>query len=554
MTGHRGGPGWPKLVAVVLALAVAGVAVGLLADYERDRVVDYRSPYRFNLEPGRETPPLTDRLILFIVDGLRVDVARTLPTFQAGAEDGSFLVARTAEPSLSLPGWTQLVTGAPPEISGVTTNSYEGRVHVDSLFNAAERRNLETAIVGSRGWRDLFGDEVDLSAYARDDDDEAVSDARLGRAAVRIAEEESPDFMVVHLPDVDHRGHQLGVGEAYREAARGADRIIAEVLEAAPADTTAILTSDHGHVDEGGHGGTEEEVTRTPLVLSGPGLVPGARGEVGQADVAPTIAALLGLSRPVHAVGELRTALLDTDDQTRAGIEKAHEETAARFFGRAAAVIGGRAVSADTFREAREDKAARDVLARLPIALAALVILSIAVVLASQRLDGLAVFVGVLVFFGAWAGLFFGRGLTLSLSHLNTEDQIQSFLLVRILDAILAGLAAGVVTGLAAGRRGRSVGFPTGLGTVAWSMLIAGFGVGGFLAIYGWAFTWRLPNLPAAFAQYLALLAIFALGVGAAIFGLAAEGASRLTRPRGSTAGHPDEGLGGSAPAPERTP
>ncbi len=516
------------VVASLIALAGVGVGARFLADFEWGRVVDYRTPYAFGIEPGGETPRLVDRVVLVVVDGLRLDEAQDLSTFRSLGEQGSFVVSRTSQPSLSLPGWTALTTGAPPEVSGVTTNSYEGRVEIDSLFDSASRSGVTTAVAGDDGWEQLYGDVVDAGFYVTDAE---AADPRIGREALRLLRVEDPALLVVHLRDVDERGHESGVGDAYRAAAMRADRIIGRIVEAAGESTAFVLTSDHGHLEAGGHGGPEDEITRTPLVLYGDGLVPGARGEVHQSDVAPTVAALLGISRPTHAVGSLRVELLDADEEERALIEEAHEEVAGRFFERATAVLAGRGRSAAAFENAREERLRHDLLARLPIALALIGVLAVGLTLSTRRVDGAAIALGAVVFFAAWAALFFGRGLTFSFSHFNTEDQVRAFLLARMVDAGIAIVVGGLAAGLVTGRR-RTGAFRAGLGVAAWVLFILGLAVTGFLTIFGWGFTWRLPNLSAGFAQFLALLTMFAVGLGAGLAALAAAGTARLVRPR----------------------
>jgi hypothetical protein len=513
----------------VIALLLIGLGARFLGDYLWDRVVEYDSPYRFDLPHAPQTPRLADRVLLVVVDGLREDVAAELPTFQRLGEEGSYLVARSVQPSLSYPGWTALVTGAPPEISGVTTNWYEGRVEVDDVFASADRAGLVVAMAGDEGWRQLFPD-VEHRALVPDVPD--ASDPRVARRSLRLLEEVDPDLFLVHLSDVDKRGHAEGVEEGYLEASERADGIIERLVEAAGPGTAVILTSDHGHVDVGGHGGPEPETVRTPLVLAGAGLVPGARGEVAQEDVAPLISALLGIGRPVHAVGELREELLDAPDDIREEVAGTHEETASALFARATEVIGGSGDTAAAFEGARDERLQRDILARLPIGLAVIAVVAILLALASHRLDGWGVMLGVLVILGVMAALYFGRGLTFSFSHFNTEDQVEPFLLMRVADALLAGVAGGVVAGLVAARRRRAGPFRTGVGAAAWAMFLLGVGVTTFLVLFGWGFAWRLPNLPAGFGALIALLGIFALGVAAWLVGLVAAGVGWVARPR----------------------
>ncbi|HEX6263053.1 MAG TPA: alkaline phosphatase family protein [Actinomycetota bacterium] len=521
---------WIRLIAAVLGLAVIGVAARMLADFQWNRVVEYRSPYVFDLPAAPETPRLTDRVILVVVDGLRVDASERMPTLQRLGGEGSSLVARTGLPSLSFPGWTNLASGAPPDVSSVTTNWYEGRVRVDSLLASARRANLTTAVAGGEGWRQLFRGQIDHSFYVPDA--RRFADERIGRAALRILAEDDPDLLIVHLPDVDHRGHETGVNGPYHDAALGADGVIGALVEATEDNAAIIVTSDHGHIESGGHGGPEEEVVRTPLVLWGDGLVPGASGAVSHPDVAPTIAALLGVGRPAHATGQLRVELLDADDQTRAQIESAHDETLARFYQAATGALEASGSTEAAFERARQDRHRHDVLARLPIALGVAALLAIAVALATRGLDAVAILVGSIGFFGTWAGIFLARGLSFSFSHFNTEEQVEPFLVARLLDTLIALGVASVLAGLVAGRRQRAGGFQTGLGVAAWILLITGMAVAGFLVVFGWGFVWGLPNLVAGFAEFLALLAMFGVGVAAWAAGLVSLGTAAVVAPR----------------------
>jgi hypothetical protein len=518
------------VVVALLALGAVGLGARVFAEYQWNRFVGYQSPYLFQISPGPETPPLTDEVVIVVVDGLRNDVARQLPTFQRVAEDGSFLTARTSQPSLSLPGWTLLTSGAPPEISGVTTNWYEGHVEVDSLFTSGERAGVTTSIVGHSAWEQLYGEVVTEGWFGGKDD--ASSDEEVGRQAIRVIRRLHPELLLVHLPDVDNTGHALGVGPEYQQAAERADAIIARILEEAGTDATIILTSDHGHIDAGGHGGAEDVVTTTPLVVAGPGTVIGATGEVSQADVAPTVAALLGLSRPTHATGTVLEGLLDVNKPQRDEIHDAHAQVAERFFGRAAWVVGGEAHEAASFERAQERKARRSALVRFPLVVLTLVAASILVVLATRRLHGGALIAGVAVFAAAWAGLFFGRDLTLSFSQFNTEAQIEGFLLARTVDSVIAALAAGLVIGLIAGRRRAEGWFRLGAGLAAWILLLLGALVGAFIVVYGWSFDEGLPNLTAAFAEYMALLAMLGVGAGAVLVASMSAGAAWVATPR----------------------
>jgi arylsulfatase A-like enzyme len=83
--------------------------------------------------------------------------------------------------------------------------------------------------------------------------------------------------------------------------ARSADRLITRILRAVGPDTYVVLTSDNGfHLGQNGLGrgkGTPYDTdVRVPLLITGPGVVPGVRREVtSNIDLAPTFEELAGL-------------------------------------------------------------------------------------------------------------------------------------------------------------------------------------------------------------------------------------------------------------------
>ena len=89
--------------------------------------------------------------------------------------------------------------------------------------------------------------------------------------------------------------------------------------------TVAIVVSDHGHIDRGGHGGINEKLRDIPLVVyrKGSGIGTSASGRISDlsdpyaatkvwdnTDLAPTICALLGIAVPGQALGTFIQPLL----------------------------------------------------------------------------------------------------------------------------------------------------------------------------------------------------------------------------------------------------
>ena len=83
--------------------------------------------------------------------------------------------------------------------------------------------------------------------------------------------------------------------------AQSADRLITKILRTVGPDTYVVLTSDNGfHLGQNGmgrgKGSPYDADVRVPLLVTGPGVVPGARKEVtSNIDLAPTFEELAGL-------------------------------------------------------------------------------------------------------------------------------------------------------------------------------------------------------------------------------------------------------------------
>ena len=89
---------------------------------------------------------------------------------------------------------------------------------------------------------------------------------------------------------------------AYREAARAADLRVGRLLDAVRSRPgyqqegwTTVVVTDHGHLDQGGHGGREPEVVTAWAAAAGPGIDPGGPPAVTrQEQIAPLVLAALG--------------------------------------------------------------------------------------------------------------------------------------------------------------------------------------------------------------------------------------------------------------------
>lgn len=249
----------------------------------------------FDLENVTTSPP-SEHVVIIVVDGLRVDTSLNLNSFNSLRSLGNSFVSTTGLPSLSLPGITTICTGALPEISGVTTNWYTG-VSPDSIFDRAKEANFNTAIVGNYG--SFFGKSVDTELKV--DESQGSYDEQICEISIKHLKDAEPNLVLIHFASLDNAGHKYGGrSKEYVNVSLLIDSYITRIMSSLDLNKwTIILTSDHGHIDTGGHGGTEPEATLTPLVIGGRGIEKSQSDVVSQAVIAPTVSVLLGLPPPM---------------------------------------------------------------------------------------------------------------------------------------------------------------------------------------------------------------------------------------------------------------
>jgi len=524
------------IVPLVL-LAFANWGTMPIVMHSWNQVVKYQSPYTAPLPPGKAGTAIAGQAVLVVVDGLREDTARQMPVLNELRGKGASRTLRIGQPSLSYPTWTTIGTGSWQEQSGVTTNWYEGAIKVDSIFARAKAAGLATAIVGTAGWGQLYAGSYDYGQFF-DWQGETTDDAILAEA-IKVLQERKPNLLLVHFEGTDDFGHQYGGASAeYRRVAMAIDGRIGQLVKAVNLQAAVLgVTADHGMIDTGGHGGWEPIVLHVPFVVAGKGILPGAYPLAQQADIAPTLAVLLGTAIPTHNQGQPLWDLLDLPEKARAerafdtGVELAGfyanyaQQIGATAFNQSQLTAAGEALGkgdyataygratdfADSLRRqaagAREARLWRERLVRLPLTLLLLVPFAAWLYLAwRQRWDLRWPLVGAAVYFLIYNVLFFARGNSYSLSAFNSEDQIQAFFTQRGVDALISLLVAGLLVSILARRKDW---FGAALAVVN-TMFFVALGLALQVLLFYWLwnvnFSWYLPNLAWGFKYYLDML------------------------------------------------
>jgi Type I phosphodiesterase / nucleotide pyrophosphatase len=292
---------------------------------------------------------VSGHVLVIGVDGVRFDYLGPEATPAIwGLGQAGFLtrvLVDEATPTWSGPCWATIATGTGVAGHGITGNDLTGHrlaEHPDFVTRAT-RAGLPTLLAVS-GWpplalaedggplfaeastrefipvppAGLAWDDAGLAGTAGlaawDAADEAITEragailapgaAGSGGNAPGGGGAGAPRVSFVYLGAVDFAGHATGAGEAYRAALRAADQRVGRLLGAVrgrPSYSrerwTAVLVTDHGHLDDGGHGGREPEVTTAWAAAAGPGIVPGGPALITRQDqVVPLVLEAAGLT------------------------------------------------------------------------------------------------------------------------------------------------------------------------------------------------------------------------------------------------------------------
>jgi hypothetical protein len=527
-----------RTLAIVLA-ALVGLGAGAAAVAHRafPAFVQYQTPFASAERSDEAPPPVARPVVVLLVDGLRLDVSRGLPFLDELRRRGADFECRVGSPSFSLPARGVLWTGAWAEMHGQLLNFHPRPMRLEHLFESARRGGVRTALSASADVHAMFPAHVDrrdvraagqmrkrgtAEAYAADL--RSIGDGARAWLAAGAA-----DLVIVELVTTDIAGHQWGGGSAgYRAVVEEGDRVLRRLAgEVDLARGVIVVTSDHGHTDGGGHGGDEAEVMAVPLVMAGHGLRAGVTGRAQQIDVAPTLAAILGVPIPQASQGEI----LDVFDDGGAGAaERARvlKDQRTRADRHRAAVLGA---------EPRE-RALADMRRRQPAALAILAapfVLLAAVALTRRRRLLVPAAVCAAAATLAYSALRSPLGLSTSLSVLQEDGDLPVLLGVSTALAFVVGLAASLGAAVWAGRAGSAT---RGSDRALVSALTAVVYLAPFLArtadVYvraGFIMEWALVDMAARFGFYQDALAIAAVGLLSPLVALASGRRSARSAP-----------------------
>ncbi|MFB7256084.1 alkaline phosphatase family protein [Streptomyces nojiriensis] len=265
----------------------------------------------------------TDKVLVIGIDGAVLDRVKAADAphlnglMAQGLTARSTLYASPMAATSSGPGWSTIATGVWPDKHGVKDNSFTGKNYaaypdfLTRIENAKPALNTYAAadwepITSTDQNGPIFSAKVDKRLSLKGDrDGYRTEDPKIAAAAAAELRDQNPDAAFVYLGEIDAAGHSYGAAsQQYLDTVARVDTLVGQLLTAvknrptyAQENWKILVTTDHGHTDSGGHGGSTIQERGTFVIAKGAGIPAGSvRGDVRLADVAATALAQVGVS------------------------------------------------------------------------------------------------------------------------------------------------------------------------------------------------------------------------------------------------------------------
>jgi len=315
-------------LALVTAILIS-YACALAAINAYEGWIDYRNPFSAALEGVKYEDvgsfcPIAENLVFVLIDGIAVDLLldlrKTSSDVDALLSMGALYVnGLSALPSYSLTTRASILTGAPPEIHGVSSNWYEGPLGVDSIVRIARENGYTVLCTGDESFAMFFRDCARECISIGEGAGHGALSLAAGLELLRRYSATDRVLLWIGVADVDLVGHAVGgpAGLEYNATAINYARLTLEFVEALRREglldkTVLVILNDHGFKRGGHHGGPEPEVRRVFVLFIGPSVKPGLyEVPFTQCDIAPTISMLMGWKIPKASIGRPLTEGFD---------------------------------------------------------------------------------------------------------------------------------------------------------------------------------------------------------------------------------------------------
>jgi len=165
-------------------------------------------------------------------------------------------------------------------------------LEIPNIFSLAKEKGLSTGAIGDNSIKMLFGKYLDFYFNVSEVPGHMNRSTEIFLSLTSI-----PNLLWIGFADIDEAGHGYDASSnVYKNALLKASDLLLKIIQRIDDETLLIVLSDHGHLDRGGHGGTEKEVMNIYLAFYSKRLSPNVVSrEISYASIAPTVAYVLGL-------------------------------------------------------------------------------------------------------------------------------------------------------------------------------------------------------------------------------------------------------------------
>ncbi|XP_019177356.1 PREDICTED: GPI ethanolamine phosphate transferase 2 [Ipomoea nil] len=283
-------------------------------------------------------PPLFDRLILMVIDGLPAEFVlgkdghsppeafkEAMPYTQSLLNQGRAVGyhAKAAPPTVTMPRLKAMVSGAIGGFLDVAFNFNTQALLDDNIIVQFLRVGWKMVMHGDETWLKLFP-----GMFARHDGvssffvkDTVQVDHNVSRHLGFELKQTDWSLLILHYLGLDHVGHIGGRKSVLMapklremdETIKMIDQGIVQTQENDGGRTLLLVVSDHGMTESGNHGGSSYEETDSLALFIGPRNFGGFKvthNKVNQVDIASSLALLFGVPIPKNNVGMLMGEVL----------------------------------------------------------------------------------------------------------------------------------------------------------------------------------------------------------------------------------------------------
>ncbi|KAJ5470866.1 Alkaline phosphatase-likealpha/beta/alpha [Penicillium desertorum] len=281
-------------------------------------------------------PAVFDKVIFMVVDALRSDFVYSNDSgflfTQSLIRSGAALpfTAYASAPTVTMPRLKAITTGSVPSFLDVILNIAESDTtstlaYQDTWLAQLKAIGGRLVMYGDDTWLKLFPgmfDRADGTTSFFVSDFTEVDHNVTRHVPNELAQDDWSAF-IMHYLGLDHIGHKAGPKSPFMlPKQHEMDSVVTEIYTAMQQQdhlqsTLFVLCGDHGMNEAGNHGGSSAGETSPALLFMSPKFEALGRREspvepsgdmqyyqtVEQADIAPTLAGLLGIPIPLNSLG-----------------------------------------------------------------------------------------------------------------------------------------------------------------------------------------------------------------------------------------------------------